>query len=177
VPAVSTMLEWPRWSCTVRRSTPAAKLERSHAGPKIVQPDRRQPGFPDELPEDAAEPVGGQRAAVEVGEHVPAGLAAGPNAAASASCRSRCARSAATVVWSSAIVGTLCVLGGQTARCPSYCCSCWLIIAILPSRSTSDQRSPAASPSAGRATRSDGRQRTSGDLESSVGMWRSAPVC
>src|SRR5437016_2726990 len=37
------------------------------------------------------------------------------------------------------------VLGGQIASRPSYCCSCWMITAVLPSRSMSHQRSPAAS--------------------------------
>ena len=65
----------------------------------------------------------------------------------SARCRSRCARSAAAVVWSSAITRTLRgVLGGQTTRRPSYRCSRRPITATLPSRSTSHQRSPAASP-------------------------------
>lgn len=40
--------------------------ERGRAVPKIVQPDRRQPGVGAQLLEDAAEPVGGQRVALEV---------------------------------------------------------------------------------------------------------------
>lgn len=49
----------------------------------------------------------------------------GPNAAASARCRSRSARSAAAVVWSSAMTRVLCgVLGGLIALESSYTGPC-----------------------------------------------------
>jgi hypothetical protein len=45
---------------------------------KIMQPYRRQARCGGEFLEGAAEPVRGHRVAVEVSEHVPAGLVAGP---------------------------------------------------------------------------------------------------
>src|SRR5260370_2171001 len=44
------------------------------------------------------------------------------------------------VGWSRAMTRVLCgVFGELIARRPSYCCSCWLITAVLPSRSTSHE--------------------------------------
>jgi hypothetical protein len=79
VSAVSTMLEWPSISCTVRMSTPAAN-RRGSAVPKVMKPHRRQARPGRECLEDAGQPVGGHRVAVQAGEHVPAGLVAGPEA-------------------------------------------------------------------------------------------------
>lgn len=142
--AVSTMPEHPLYHLQLH---PGSQRQSGGAVAQVVEPDRRHIVLSDQFLEHVGEPTRGDRATVEVGEHIPAvaipltigrhlGLLPG---AVHAQRRDRGAVQRDHRM--------LCaVLGGHTVSRPSLGCSSRQITAVPLSRSKSHQRSPAASP-------------------------------